>query len=197
MTAIRRRSFSAPRPAVFFDRDGTLIHDRHYIKDPSEIELVPEASNAVRYLNYALVPVVVVTNQSGLARGLLTEEDYRRCEERLDDMLAERNAFVDATYYCPHHPDFTGPCACRKPGTALFEQAIKELALDPARCTYIGDRWHDIAVAKSLGGRGILVPSPSTPPEEVERAKHELEVAPSLLAAVQTIIAIPTPDVLS
>ena len=115
MTAIRRRSFSAPRPAVFFDRDGTLIHDRHYIKDPSEIELVPEASNAVRYLNYALVPVVVVTNQSGLARGLLTEEDYRRCEERLDDMLAERNAFVDATYYCPHHPDFTGPCACRKP----------------------------------------------------------------------------------
>jgi histidinol-phosphate phosphatase family protein len=193
MMATRRPSFSGPRAAVFFDRDGTLIHDRHYLKDPNDVELVPDASNAVRYINYALIPVVVVTNQAGIARGLLTEADYQRCEARLDDLLAERNAFIDATYHCPHHPDFTGPCLCRKPGTALYEQAIAELSLDAPRCTYIGDRWHDIVAAKTLGGRGILVPSPTTPAEELERATREMEVAPTLTAAVQIIIAHPHP----
>ena len=184
------RSFSGPRAAVFFDRDGTLIRDRNYLKDPNDVELTPDASNAIRHINYAFIPVVVVSNQSGIARGLLTEDDYQRCEDRLDDMLAERNAFIDAAYHCPHHPDFTGPCECRKPGTMLFQRAIAELVLDPKRCTYIGDRWHDIVVAQTLGGQGILVPSPSTPAEEIERAKAQLEVAPTLTAAIQTIISL-------
>lgn len=193
MTGPRRATFGVSRAGIFFDRDGTLIRDRRYIKDPDDVELVPHASNAIRYINYALMPVVVVTNQSGIARGLITEQDYQRVKARLDDLLAERNAFIDATYYCPHHPDFTGPCLCRKPGTAMFEQAIKDLNLDASKCAYIGDRWHDIVAAKKLGGRGILVPSPSTPGDEVVQAVRELEIAATLTAAVQSILGAPHP----
>ena len=174
--------------AVFFDRDGTLIQDKNYIKDPSDVQLVPHAANAVRFINYALCPVVVVTNQSGIARGLLTEDDFEAVRARLDDLLAERNAFIDATYHCPHHPDFTGPCECRKPGTAMFKRAIKDLNLDASKCAYIGDRWHDISPALELGGRGILVPSPATPGEEIVQAARDLEIAATLTAAVQAIL---------
>lgn len=195
MTAPKPRpSFGVVRSVVFFDRDGTLIKDVPYIKDPADVELVPHASNAVRFINYTLMPVVVVTNQSGIARGLITVEDYNRVKARLDDLLAERNAFIEATYYCPHHPDFTGPCECRKPGTALFEQAIKDMNLDASKCAYIGDRWHDISPALTLGGRGILVPSPVTPGEEVVEAVRQLEIAATLTAAVQSLLGHPHPD---
>ena len=189
-----RKSFGVVRAACFFDRDGTLIKDKHYIKDPNDVELVAHASNAIRFINYTMMPVVVVTNQSGIARGLVTVEDYERVKARLDDLLAERNAFIEATYYCPHHPEFTGPCDCRKPGTLLFEQAIKELNLDASKCAYIGDRWHDIAPALTLGGRGILVPSPSTPGEEVVEAVRQLEIAATLTAAVQSLLGHPHPN---
>lgn len=187
----RRPSFGVVRGAVFFDRDGTLIKNRHYIKDPDDVELVPHASNAVRYVNYSLRAVVVVTNQSGIARGLLTEDDYRSVKARFEDLLSERNAMIDATYYCPHHPDFTGPCECRKPGTKMFEQAVADLNLERSKCAFIGDRWHDISTALKWGGRGILVPSPSTPGEEVVHAARELEIAATLSAAVQAIIGTP------
>ena len=190
-SAPRRASFGVVRGAVFFDRDGTLIQNRHYIKDPNDVELVTHAANAVRFVNDSLRPVVVVTNQSGIARGLITEEQYRRVKTRLDDLLAERSASIDATYYCPHHPDFTGPCDCRKPGTAMFEQAFRELNLEPSKCAYIGDRWHDISPATKFGGRGILVPSPSTPGEEIVQAVKELEIAATLTAAVQAISGTP------
>jgi histidinol-phosphate phosphatase family protein len=192
MTA--RPSFGVVRAAVFFDRDGTLIKDKHYIKDENDVELVPHASNAIRYINYTLMPVVVVTNQSGIARGLVTVEQYQKVKARLDDLLAERNAFIEATYYCPHHPDFTGPCDCRKPGTLLFEKAIKDMNLDAAKCVYIGDRFRDIAPALKFGGRGILVPSPSTPGEEVVQAVGKLEIAATLTAAVQTALGHADPN---
>jgi HAD superfamily hydrolase (TIGR01662 family) len=191
MTAATRTSFGASRGAVFFDRDGTLIRHHAFIKNPDDVVLVPHASQAVRYINYALHPVVVVTNESGIARGLTTELDYGRIKARLDDVLAERNASIEASYFCPHHPDFTGPCACRKPGTALYERAMAELNLDPAKCAYIGDRWHDIEAAQTLGGQGILVPSPVTPGEEVVRAARELQIAATLTAAVHAILGSP------
>lgn len=179
------------RGAVFFDRDGTLIEDKHYLKDPNDVVLVAHASNAVRFVNYAQLPVIVVTNQSGIARGLLTEADYAACKARLDDLLSERNAYIDASYHCPHHPDITGPCDCRKPGVGLYERAIAEHHLDPALCLYVGDRFRDIAAAKHFGGRGILVPSPNTPGEEIVRAAAELEIAATLTAAVQSFLATP------
>ncbi|HYV96432.1 MAG TPA: HAD family hydrolase [Gemmatimonadaceae bacterium] len=189
--AKRAPRYTMPRRAVFLDRDGTLIHDTHYIDKPERVTLIPGASTAVRYLNNALVPVIVATNQAGIARGLFTEEDYERVRERLDDLLGERDAFIDATYHCPHHPEFTGPCDCRKPKTGMYEQAIREMNLLPPQCTYIGDRLHDIVAAKTLGGRGILVPTAETPAEEIEQAKREFELAPNLAAAVAAIIGTP------
>jgi histidinol-phosphate phosphatase family protein len=180
------------RRAVFMDRDGTLIVDHHYLKDPALVELVPHATNAVRRFNYALIPVIVVTNQSGIARGLVTEAEYRAVRARMDDLLEERGAFIEDHYHCPHHPEFTGPCECRKPGIALFEQAIVEHQIDSESSVFIGDKFRDIQPALTYGARGILVPSPDTAPEDVEQtlAAH-LEIASSLTEAALMILPAP------
>jgi len=194
--ATRRTSKALVRRAVFLDRDGTLIVDRHYLKDPAGVELVPHATNAVRRFNYALYPVIVVSNQSGIARGLLTEVDYRAVRARIDDLLEERGAFIDDSYHCPHHPDFTGPCACRKPGIALFEQAIIEHQVDAGLSYFIGDRLRDLLPAKVYGAHGILVPSPATPVEDVEEALAQgFQIAASLSEAAAIVLDIPaTPE---
>ncbi|MCX5767129.1 MAG: HAD family hydrolase [Gemmatimonadetes bacterium] len=176
------------RAAVFLDRDGTLIQDVGYIKAPEQVELVNSAANAVRRLNYAMWASIIVTNQSGIARGLLTEADYRAVQARLDDLLAERGAFLDGHYFCPHHPDFGGPCECRKPGTALYTQAALELAVSLKDSVWVGDRWRDIAPALHFGGRGILVPNAATPPDDLAKAREQLEVAATLTDAVHMIL---------
>jgi histidinol-phosphate phosphatase family protein len=146
--------------------------------------------NAVRRMNYQLWPVIVVTNQSGIARGFLTEDDYDRARERLDDLVQERGAYITAQYHCPHHPDYTGPCECRKPGTALFEQAMAEHAINPALSVFVGDRWRDIVPARHYGARGILVPNEGTPAEEIEKARTEMEVAHTLTDVVHLILQV-------
>jgi D-glycero-D-manno-heptose 1,7-bisphosphate phosphatase len=188
MSGEHRMSLREVRPAVFFDRDGTLIRDVGYIKNPDDVELVPQAVNAVRRVNYALWPVIVVTNQSGIARGFLTEQDYEKVRARLDDLVQERGAYITAHYHCPHHPDYSGPCDCRKPGTALFDRAMSDYAIDPGLSVFLGDRWRDVAPALHYGARGILVPSNGTPPDEVERARRELEVVTSLSDAVHLML---------
>lgn len=190
VTGEQRLTLREIRPAIFFDRDGTLIRDVGYIKNPEDVELVPHAVNAVRRMNYQLWPVIVVTNQSGIARGFLSEEDYDRARERVDDLVQERGAYITAHYHCPHHPDFTGPCECRKPGTALFEQAMHEHAINPAISVFVGDRWRDIAPARHYGARGILVPNEGTPAAEIEQAKAEMEVARTLIDVVHLILQV-------
>lgn len=148
---------SAGRPAVFVDRDGTLMVERYYLADPDDVVLVPHAVRALSVLREAGYAVVVVTNQSGIARGLYTLSDYRAVADRLDQILAEAGVPVDGTYFCPHHPAVTGPCTCRKPGTGMHVQAAAELGLDLARSWYVGDKVTDVLPAGSLGGRGILV----------------------------------------
>ncbi|MEK6612238.1 MAG: HAD family hydrolase [Gemmatimonadota bacterium] len=191
-----RTSTSFTRRAVFLDRDGTLIVDMRYIKDAKSVELIPQATNAVRRFNYALVPVIVCTNQSGIARGLFTESDYRAARERIDDLLEERGAFVDDHYHCPHHPDITGPCDCRKPGIGMYEQAILEHQVDAAQSVFVGDKFRDVLPARSYGARGILVPSPETTPEDVEQTLAAgFEIASSLTEAAVMILGIPhTPE---
>jgi D-glycero-D-manno-heptose 1,7-bisphosphate phosphatase len=176
------------RPAVFLDRDGTLIDDVHYIARPELVVLRPGAAAAVRRLNERGWPVVVVTNQSGIARGLISEAAYEAVRKRIDALLAAEGARLDATYHCPHHPDIGGACDCRKPGVALFAQAAREHGLDASRSVFVGDRWRDVAPALRFGGRGILVPSPDTPAEDVARAEREAEVAPTLADAVTRIL---------
>lgn len=161
------------RRAVFLDRDGTIIVNKHYLKDPQQIELMPDAISTIRAFNEADVAVIVVTNQSGIARGLLTESDFLAQCARLDRLLGDQGASVDAWYHCPHHPDFTGPCDCRKPGTALFERAITENFLDPSQLVFVGDRLHDLLPAMLFSGRGILVPSADTTPDEAARAESQ------------------------
>ena len=98
----------SPRPAIFLDRDGTIIRDTEYLRDPDQVELLPGAAQAIKRLNDARWPVIVVTNQSGIARGLLTEQDYERVRMRVDKSIAEAaGAKIDATYHCPHHPYLT------------------------------------------------------------------------------------------
>ena len=176
------------RRAVFFDRDGTLIDDVRYIADPARVALRPTAARALRRLNEAGWLVVVVTNQSGIARGLLTEDDYRRVQHRLDQLLAADGARVDASYHCPHLPEITGPCACRTPGVALFEQAAAEHDIDLARSAYVGDRLRDVEPALRFGGLGVLVPSRDTPWLDQERARERFALNTTLDAAVDRIL---------
>lgn len=145
------------RPAVFLDRDGTLVEDPGFLADPARVKLLPGAASAVRRLNQAGLAVVVVTNQSGIARGLITVAQYEAVEARLAALLAGAGARLDGSYYCPHHPEVTGPCECRKPATRLFRDAATALHLDLGRSFYVGDRMSDIEPARALAGRGILV----------------------------------------
>jgi len=175
----------AARGAVFLDRDGTIIDDVHCIAKPELVVLRPGAAEAIATLNRARIPVIVVTNQSGIARGLVSEADYDRVAARMADLLARYNARVDATYVCPHHPEFGGECECRKPGTLLFRRAAAQHGVDLTRSTYIGDRWRDVAPGIALGGRPMLIVDESTRADESERAEQGgVEIVGSLREAV-------------
>ena len=182
------------RPAAFLERDGTIIRDASYVRDPNDVELLPGAPHAIRRLNDAGVAVIIVTNQSGIARGLFSEMDYDRVCRRLDLLLRAEGAIVDATYMCPHYPDISGPCDCRKPGLVLYRQAIAEHELDVTRSLFTGDRWRDVAPASALGGLGILLDAPSTPAEDLERGVREgYLTARSLDEAVDRYLAVLPP----
>jgi D-glycero-D-manno-heptose 1,7-bisphosphate phosphatase len=150
------------KPAVFLDRDGTLIEDVGYLRAVRDVKLFPWTVAAVRALNRAGFPVVVVTNQSGIARGILTEAIVADVHRHLSSFVEAGGARIDAYYYCPHHPDgsvapFARPCACRKPGRGLLDRAAADLGLDPARSFVVGDKWLDVGAARAVGGRGVLV----------------------------------------
>lgn len=145
------------RPAVFVDRDGTLIAERSYLADPEGVHLLPGALEALADLQRAGFALVTVTNQSGVARGLYAESDYHAVAARLVEILEEGGVHVDRTEYCLHHPDVTGPCACRKPGTGMHLRAADALGIDVAASYYVGDKATDVIPALELGGQGILV----------------------------------------
>lgn len=169
--------------AVFLDRDGTIIEDAHYLSRPDQVKLIDGAAEAIARVNSMLIPVIVVTNQSGIARGIFTDEEHVAVTEHLDELLASHGARIDASYYCPHAP--ADGCDCRKPGTQLFREAKKHHPqIDLARALYIGDRMRDIEPSFALGGQGILVPSPETPRSEIDAANSRARVAPSLATAL-------------
>ncbi len=169
--------------AVFLDRDGTIIEDRHYLADPDGVELLPGAAEAISRINALLIPAIVVTSQSGINRGYFTMDQYLAVERRLDKVLAAHGARIDKSYVCPCGPD--EDCECRKPRTGLFLKAAAEHPeIDLARSLYIGDRMRDIEPGITLGGQPVLVPSPETSAEDVEKAQAVARVAPSLGAAL-------------
>ena len=178
------------RRAAFLDRDGTIIEDVSYIARPDQVQLRPTAAEAIALLNEHDVAVVVITNQSGIARGLFSVADYEAVRDRVAHVLAEHGAHIDASYYCPHHPSVTGPCDCRKPARKLFDQAIAELDLDGAASMFAGDRARDVLPARTFGGFAYLIPASSTPEPEVDEAAREgAAIAGSLLDAVQRFLA--------
>ncbi|HVO35009.1 MAG TPA: HAD family hydrolase [Gemmatimonadales bacterium] len=162
------------RGAVFLDRDGTLVRDTGYLHDPALVELLPGVVDGLGALAQAGWPLVVVSNQSGIARGLFAPGAFDAVMARIAELLAPHGVRFAGVYYCPHHPDFTGPCTCRKPGTELFERAARELGLDLRRSWFVGDKLHDVEPARRLGGRGILLGIPA--PADAQRTR-ELGVA--------------------
>lgn len=145
------------RPAAFLDRDGTIIRDTGFIRDPDQVSLLEGTADAILRLNAAGWIVIVVTNQSGIARGHLTEADYRAVAARLEHLLDTQGARIDATYMCPHHPEVTGPCECRKPGLKHYLAAAERFGIDFTRSIFVGDRLSDVEPAIALGGKGVLV----------------------------------------
>ncbi|MBL0890303.1 MAG: HAD family hydrolase [Gemmatimonadaceae bacterium] len=179
--------------ALFLDRDGTVIADAHYLADPAGVRLIHGAAEAVRWANAQQVPVFLVTNQSGIARGLITTAQYEATRARTEALLADAGAEIVQTYHCPHWPEVSGPCNCRKPGLGMYQQAAAEHGLDLARAAYIGDRWRDVQPAMATGGVGVLVPGIETPVDDVEQARSalssRLHVADSLSDAVRWALA--------
>lgn len=185
---MRPAAESHARPGVFLDRDGTVIEDAGYLHDPAQVRLLPGAAAAIRRLDLGGLPAVMVTNQSGIARGLLSLNDYRASEARLDQLLANEGARVDGHYFCPHLPEITGPCDCRKPGTLLYRQAAERLNLDLGRSWWVGDRIRDLLPAKAFGARGILVLTGAGKSEAAEAAGREFMQVADLAEAVELIL---------
>jgi D-glycero-D-manno-heptose 1,7-bisphosphate phosphatase len=150
------------RPGAFLDRDGTIIEDVGYLDALARIALYPWTIDALRALSRAGLPLVVVTNQSGVARKYFPEAFVHETHRTLDARLAEGGVRVDAYYYCPHHPDgqlsdYARECDCRKPRPGLIDRAARDLNLDPARSFVVGDKWGDVGLARAVGARALLV----------------------------------------
>lgn len=166
---------------VFVDRDGTLNVDQRYGVDPYKLALRPGARDAVQRWKRAGFRIVVVTNQSGIARGNYTVEQMHRFHEALQDALG---AELDAFYWCPHRP-FQG-CVCRKPRPGLLVQAARDLDVDLERAFMVGDSWVDVGAGRALGLPTVLVPSlPEVPGEVVPDAPVPTVVMPDLDAAAR------------
>lgn len=173
--------------AAFLDRDGTVIEDANYLSDPDAIVFVSGAFEALRLLRDARYRLVIVTNQSGIARGLYSLAEYRAIEARMAELLAAEGIRLDGVFFCPHHPDYSGPCNCRKPGLGMYHDAARNLDVDLAASVYIGDRVRDVLPAIALGGRGILVGTAASA-SEVEQVPDGVERVPDLLAAARLAI---------
>lgn len=185
---MRRGPDSHGRRAVFLDRDGTIIEDVAYLRDKDQVHLLPGAADAIKRLNGTGFLAIVVTNQSGIARGLLSRNDYQMSERRVDELLAQEGAKLDAHYFCPHLPELTGPCDCRKPGALLYRQAAEQFHIDLGQSWWVGDRMRDVLPADALGGRGILVLSGAGGSEATDEKAGRFMRAQGLAEAVGLIL---------
>ncbi len=184
------------KPAVFLDRDGTINEEVEYLDNLADLKLIKGAAGGIRMLNRAGLPVVVITNQSGVARGFFSEEFVSLLHSELSRGLAERGARIDRWYFCPHHPEAGRPpyrkrCDCRKPGTALVERAARELEIDLERSWFVGDSLSDLQTAWRAGMKSVLVLTghgrktvEALSKKDLDRITH---IAPDLPAACRWI----------
>jgi histidinol-phosphate phosphatase family protein len=176
--------------ALFLDRDGTINIEKEFISDPGELELIPGAPDALRLAVSHGFKLFVISNQSGIARGLMVEDDVKRVNARLVELLAEEGVSLDAIEYCPHYPPITGPCNCRKPKRGMIDRLLTRFDIDLERSFVIGDRLLDVELAANVGAGAILVMTGYGEIEltEIPASRQPDYVATDLLHAVQWII---------
>jgi len=172
---------SAARACAFLDRDGTLIEEREYAHHPADYAVLPGAHQAVARLRAAGFAVVVITNQSGIGRGVFSAVDYAAFEGLLLRDFAAHGAALDGCYHCPHTPD--AACDCRKPGTALALRAAREHGIDLTRSWVIGDKESDVELARNLACRAVLVLT-GHGAEQIERVPAGTRIARDVADAV-------------
>ena len=179
-----RAGTASPRPAaVLFDRDGTLVVDVPYNGDPDLVQPVDGAREALDRLRAAGVATALVSNQSGIARGLLTREQVDAVNARLEELVGP----LGPVFVCEHAPD--DGCACRKPAPGMVLAAADALGVDPADCALVGDIGADVGAATAAGARAVLVPTPVTRAEEVDAARAAgVPVARDLRTAVALLL---------
>ena len=168
---------------IFLDRDGTIVKDTHYLHKIEDMEFLQSAIEGLREMFWNLrATLAIVTNQAGIAKGIFTEQDYHRFNNEMIERLKNAGILIKKTYFCPHHPDITGDCSCRKPKPGLVYQAIKDLGLDPGQAVFVGDKDCDIELGQSFGARTILI----------DNGQYEVKAIPTarvkdLLEAAQII----------
>ena len=150
------------RPAIFLDRDGTVTDEVGYINHVSRAKIYPYAADAVRMLKSTGLPVIIVTNQSGVGRGYFTEEIVGQVHQMVRDTLQAAGTSIDAFYHCPHHPsavveDYRQECRCRKPGTGMPEEAAERFGIDLGASYVVGDTYRDMQMGFNIGARTILL----------------------------------------
>jgi histidinol-phosphate phosphatase family protein len=173
--------------AVFIDRDNTIVEDPGYLHEPAMVKLKPHAARGLARLTAAGWPIVVISNQSGIARGMFGEDAYHAVMSRIRQLLAPSGAQLMADYFCPHLREITGPCECRKPGALLFRRAAADHGFDLARSWYLGDRWRDVEPALALGGRGLLIGAAEGSEDVREADAHRIPKATDLVAAARIV----------
>ena len=182
--------------AVFIDRDGTLNEEVGYLDSLDKLEIFPQAFAAIEEINKSGMKAVVITNQSGVARGYFPEEFVTEVHVRFQEILGEKGVHIDAFYYCPHHPTagtahYTKQCDCRKPESGMFLQAIRDLNIDPGLSYVVGDKMNDIEAAVRIGAKGVLVRTGYGMEEEREISSLKIRpayIADDILEAVRWIM---------
>ncbi len=141
--------------AIFIDRDGTINEEVNYLDHPDQLRILPRCAAAIKKINQHDIKTIVITNQSGIARGYFTEKRLQEIHDRLKGLLAHEGAHLDGIYYCPHHPD--DGCDCRKPASGMLKAAADEHGIELERSFVIGDQLSDIGLAHQVGAKGVLV----------------------------------------
>ncbi|MBR7104198.1 MAG: HAD family hydrolase [Lentisphaeria bacterium] len=176
------------KKAFFLDRDGVVIRQISYLHDPALVELEKNVPEAIRKIHEKGMLAVVLTNQSGVARGMFTEKDVDLCHERLQELLAAYGEKIDGFYTCCHHPDYTGVCSCRKPAPGLFHAAAEELGIDIALSFMAGDKFSDLESGRNAGVSQSVLLRTGYGEKYIQRAQEAgFAVASDLLEAVEKL----------
>ena len=171
--------------AVFVDRDGTINVNVEYLDDPKKLKIYPGVAEGLKKLKENSFKIIVITNQSGIARGFFSEERLKEIHQKMREELSKKGATIDGIYYCPHHP--ADGCSCRKPETALFHRAARDFNLDLKISWVVGDSWRDIEAGRRIGAKTILVKSgPSRGNEDCDPPDS---IAENLLEAANLILS--------